>query len=186
MTNTLAELLQQTIDPAYQLERKDRIWTLHEHGKTVEIRLANRHSFAFSLDRANPKPFAFFSGSPPHGVNKMCDAILACHHRGDCYLFSIEMKTKHKDSYKHQLENGRLFCDWLIQLYRCHGHLEEKPISIGLLIWFPRPGSEKQGTVHRKTSGITKSQDQRNFDHVLEIANRSSMHIHDLVKSAKS
>jgi len=185
MCNRVFELLEQTIDEGYKLEREENHRLLKEEKKPsrlFKIRSVNRHTFAFSLDCEKSKPFTFFSPNPPSGIARMCDAIMACHHNNRCYLFLVEMKTQHKDDYKKQITNGKLFCDWLLQLYKAHGHISARPIFVSILIWFPRQQPEKGGTAHHDKIKEDIAIDQSIFDHAFKIENQSTVSMFDIFK----
>ncbi len=189
MCRELVDLVQRTINSKYTLEREDKSWFLNEakeHGGEIAIRAANRYSFAFSLDHPNQdnQPLAFFSAQPPGGIAKMCDAIMVCHHKQQCYLFLIERKTAHRDDYRKQLHNGKFFCDWLLRLYEEHGHVCQSPVFIGLLIWFPRRSPPRQGTAHgAEGSGIRPADaDKEFFDHSFKIENQKLIPTIELFK----
>lgn len=138
-------LLEQTIHEDYHLPRRRRSWDLEDD---VEIISPNRNSLAFSLDNEEKPPFGFLSAAPPAHIAKMCDCVIALSYQEKCYLFFIEQKTAHahKEEYKKQLINGRIFLDWLVALFTAHEHLTSEPIFVSLLIWQPRQKSPRKGT----------------------------------------
>ena len=178
MSRKMIDTLKKTIHKYYHLNRQCRDWLLDNN---VKLRVPNRHSFGFSLDNRNKPPFAFLSGSPPQHIAKVCDAIVALSYQGKLYLFIIEQKTSHSESYKKQLVNGKLFCDWLFSLYRWHGHWGScKLVSIGLLIWQPRQQPRRGGTAHRSN---VASQGHPLFDYFLEKKNEINIHLGQLINS---
>ena len=186
----LVDLFQQTIDSQYRLNREGKDWQLNDaQQQTITFRAANQHSLAFSLDVAKgskkTEPLAFFSGQPPSGIAKMCDAMLICQHQQQDYLFLIELKTNHKEDYKKQLMNGKLFCEWLLQLYKEHDHTDKTPVVVGLLIYFPRRSPAKQGTSHRAPRSDVVDDDKGQFDHMLHIKNNTLIAISKLLSQVK-
>ena len=181
MSSRLVELLENTIDKRYELPRKGRHWILKSEKQStepVEIRSTNSHCFAFTLDHKE-KPLAFFSSFPPKGVAKMCDAIMACHYERQCYVFVIETKTNNRHDYKKQIKNGKLFCDWLLQLYKYHGHVHSPPIFVSLLIWFPRKMFPKKDYERR----IKEEDKAEDFNHVFKIENQEVITVLQILKS---
>ena len=93
----------------------------------------------------------FISGNPPEHIGKMCDAIVVLTYKGMSYLFCIEQKSGHKGDYKKQLMNGAIFCNWLMDLFKVHGHFNQRPIYLGLLVFKPRAKAVRKGlTSHRE------------------------------------
>jgi len=195
MSSELVKLMQQTINKRYsegRLKREGKSWILQEIRQDTqevvreqEIRSPNRNSFAFSLDCPDPKPLAFFSGSPPKGMARMCDAIMVCAYRQRCYLFLIELKTGDEGNYAKQLRNGKIFCDWLLRLYEEHGYHYTPPIFVGLLISFPRGSSKRKGrTAHDSTRNWKREKDV--FDYRFDIENRASVPIVELCHLCES
>ncbi len=138
MVSDIIKTIERAIDRRYHLERNDREWLLDESDKRIEIRVPDRNSIAFSLDRRDENPFAFFGGNPPGGMAKICDAFLFCVYERQGYGFIIEMKSGHKEESEKQMINGRFFCDWLLALCREHGYLNADFSIASLLLWEPR------------------------------------------------
>lgn len=165
MSRMMLENLQKAIDSQYHLPRDSNDWVLADG---VKLRVPNRHSLGFSLDNQKKPPLAFFSQSPPAHVAKMCDAIVALPHKGSLYFFVVEQKTGNKDDHARQLANGKLFCEWLVALWRHHGYCDAASVHyIGLLVWQPRQSPTKGETVHQKP----KPRKLRPFDLYFEEAN---------------
>ena len=180
MSSRLVDLLQDTIDKQrYELPQEGKHWILEGD---IKLRDANRHSFAFTLAPNNTetksKPLAFFNARPPEGIAKMCDAIVACHYNQRCYLLLIELKTAHKDEYQKQINNGKIFCEWLLKLYHQHGHCQVQPVFVSLLIWFPRRSPAKQGTAHQAAPWLFNTGPEKGahgFDYSFEIQNQTTI-----------
>jgi len=185
MSRELVDLMQQTIDEKYVLDRENRNWLLQERlasSQKIKIRANNRHSFAFSLDDPMPqnRPLKFFSSQPPQGIARMCDVIMVCHYTQKCYLFLIEMKSKSKNNYRKQLNNGKLFCDWLLRLYKEHDHTHDSPVFVGLLIWFPRRQPPRKGTIHSAENSRICETSEGVFDRCFNVKNRDTIPIIEL------
>ncbi len=168
--------IKDTIDSAYHLNRDGRAWLLEDD---VKLRAPHQHCLGFSLDNHEKPPLAFFNTSPPEHIAKMCDAIVAIWHKQTLWLLIIEQKTAHKNGYKKQLTNGKLFCDWLVALYKEHGYWSSKPVFIGMLIWQPRESPRKGTTSHRDEAQFRKSPP---FDHFIELKNQTHIALDDLLK----
>ena len=77
MSSDFIDTIKRAIHGRYRLGGGERKWILEESEPPTEIYVPNKAAtIAFSLDRPDPKPFAFFSCNPPPGFAKMCDAIL--------------------------------------------------------------------------------------------------------------
>ena len=172
----LTDRLKETIAPRYHLPRENRDWLLD---KGIRLRTPHRNAIGFSLDNAEEPPLAFFSGSPPPDLAKMCDAILALDDKEVLYLFIVEQKTADAGDYAKQLANGRLFCEWLISLYRQHGYCsrQQRIEFIGLLVWEPRPTPRKGGTAHQPYESARSPLFARFFN----LRNESLIHLRDLI-----
>ena len=177
----MVEIIKETIRGGYELDRPGgRDWILDNN---VKIRAPHRHSFGFSLDNPGKPPLAFFSGSPPKNIAKMCDAIVALSHREKLYLFLVEQKTANLDQCQKQLANGKFFCDWLFSLYKWHGYCTNDPVYIGLLIWQPRPLPQKEETAYRAVEVKRKAHNL--FTCFFEIRNECDINLKKLVESSE-
>ena len=136
--NNIIKILEQTIDDELKLKREDRDWLIPDKNTNIRALSPHRHSMGFSLDvpGSKQKPLAFFSSSPPQGLAKICDALIAVVDQRKLYLFAIEIKSGNKDDYRKQLANGRHFWRWLIALCKEHSYLPLKPepLYIAVLI----------------------------------------------------
>lgn len=174
----ITDLLEETIDPGYRLDRQGRDWLL---AKDIKVRAPHQHSYGFSLDQPGKRPMAFLSGNPPADIAKMCDAIIALFHQEALYFFVIEQKTMNRDDYFKQLVNGKLFCDWLVSLYDCHGYLREHGVRtiefIALLVWEPRPVPRKGGTSHKSY----QPEQRPPFPKFFDLPNETRIPLKDLI-----
>lgn len=171
----MIEIIQKTIHERYFLDKAGRDWLLADK---VKLRVPHRRSLAFSLDNQKHPPLAFFGGSPPADMAKMCDAIVALCHREKLYMFIIEQKTRHLDDHEKQLANGKLFCDWLFSLYKRYGYCKEEPIYIGLLVWQPRDDPDKE----EATDSPSETRKHKLFPKFFEIRNKLDISLRELVK----
>ena len=179
MSKATIDTLEKTIHNRYHMQRKDRNWLLDQG---LRLRAPDRHSFGFSLDNANKKPFAFLSDTPPEHVAKMCDAIVAQSYEESLYLFVIEQKTGNPDSFKKQITNGKLFCDWLCALYRNHGYMDDGPTIIALLIWEPRLSPNKGTTTHDSDNGVDElDMSDSHFHHGFQVRNQQNINLKMLI-----
>ena len=175
------ETIKNTIHKNYHLQRDCKHWKLNDQ-PTVKLRAPNPHSIGFSLDNQTPSPLAFFSNKPPKYLAKMADAILALKYKRKVYWFVIEQKTATKNDYKKQLINGKLFCDWLIALYKQYNYLPNGPICISLLVWKPRERSINKGatTHYNKPS---KTINVGTFDYSFEVQNVLDISLADIIQA---
>ena len=184
--NNIIKILEQTIDRKLKLKRDNRDWLIPDTNTNIQARSPHRHSMGFSLDvpGSKQKSLAFFSSSPPQGLEKMCDALIAVVDQSKLYLFAIEIKSGNTEDYRKQLANGRHFWRWLIALCKEHGYLplQSAPLYIAVLIWKPRKKQVRKGaTAHRGNSGI-KVTTQENFAARFEIRNRNLIILHELIQ----
>ncbi len=183
----MINIIKDTINSAYHLNREGRAWLLDDG---VKLRAPHQHCLGFSLDNKEKPPLACFNAPAPKHITKMCDAIVAIWHKQTLCLLIIEQKTKHKGNYKKQLANGKLFCDWLVALYKEHGYWSGKPVFIGMLIWQPRNSPRKGATAHRGGRGkapLTTSPPfdyfiERGFDDFIELKNETRIALNTLLK----
>ncbi len=191
MVNDIIRTIGRSIDRRYHLERNDREWLLDEADKRIEIRVPDRNSIAFSLDKKDENPFAFFGGNPPGGMAKICDAFLFCVYERQGYGFIIEMKSGHKEESEKQMINGRFFCDWLLALCREHGYLNVDFSIASLLLWEPRERDITRELTSYRRSGIEKSEiEQRpktdHFPFRFEVRYRKRISLGDLISRMDS
>ena len=186
--NDIIAILEQTIDDKLKLKRDNRDWLIPDTDTNIRARSPHRHSMGFSLDvpASRQKPLAFFSSSPPQGLAKMCDALIAVVNQRKLYLFAIEIKSGSKDDYCKQLTNGRHFWHFLMALCKEHGYLplQSEPLYIAVLIWKPREKQVRKGaTAHRGNSGI-KAATQKGFDARFEIQNHNLIILRELIQES--
>lgn len=150
MYNVAINALKSAIVGKYRLRPVKGGWRIKDQFTTaVKLVASPENSFGFSLDKDDPKnrPFRFFTNSPPRGVARMCDAIVALHYGGKLYFFIIEQKTAHEGDFENQLANGKFFCEWLVNVLGHYDHCNPATVEyIGLLVWEPYPMPSKQTT----------------------------------------
>ena len=184
--NNIIKILEQTIDRKLKLKRCNRDWLIKD--TNIQVRSPHRHGMGFFLDvpGSEQRPLAFFSSSPPQGLAKMCDALIAVVDQNKLYLFAVEIKSGNKDDCCKQLTNGRHFWHWLIALCKEHGYqpLKPEPLYIAVLIWKPRKKQVRKGaTAHRSNSGI-KAAIQKGFDARFEIQNHNLIILRELIQKS--
>ncbi|MBF2761104.1 MAG: hypothetical protein ISN28_12735 [Ectothiorhodospiraceae bacterium AqS1] len=178
--------IEKTIGSRYRLERKNRDWLLDESDRQIRIRVPDKNPIAFSLDKKDTNHFAFFSGNPPEGIAKICDAFLFCVYEGKGYLFIIEVKSAYREESEKQLINGRLFCDWLLSLCQEHGYLSTEFSIVSLLLWEPRKrevaykmASDRQSD--KDDPDIERKPKTKHFGFRLEVKNRRRITLQELI-----
>ncbi len=189
---SIGELFTETIKKDYCLKREGKDW-ICENGKPIKLRSPNNKSCGFSLDNSTKHPFNFVSSSLPHGIAKMCDAIIVLSNKDEDYIFIIEKKTGNKNEYKLQLINGKIFCDWIITLFEQHGHYnrqeQRKRNYIALLVWEPRKSVDKDQTTHGKGQTTHGKEDKmpeilrNHFDRFKDIQNEQQISLLDYLNT---
>ena len=175
-------LFRQCIDEKFYLQREGREWLLEDNW-VLKLKTPRRDSLGFRLDE-DPSPFRFFRGSPPEGVAKMCDAIIALSYKGRLYIFLVEQKTKWEDDYEKQLKNGKYFCDWLLVLLREHGRYKDQDtVFIGLLC-MRRSSPGKELATHRKNEEIEKIEDKMMPFELYKAIDREMIYLAELIGNA--
>ncbi len=188
---TLFDLFHSTIEKTFHLERDGQRWILAERAKKgtqLSIIAPNRYSLGFTLDEANLKsaqnlkPMPFISGNPPEHIGKMCDAIVVLTYKGMSYLFCIEQKSGHKGDYKKQLMNGAIFCNWLMDLFKVHGHFNQRPIYLGLLVFKPRAKAVRKGSTSHREDKPEECGPIGAFDKCYRMVNKNEIRLGELCK----
>ncbi len=183
----MINLIRRTIARRYHLKCEQNRWEIREKTRSIRLLASGGQSFGFSLDDPDPEnsPLAFFGGSPPKYITKICDGMVAVLHRGQLYLFSVEVKTADRSGAKKQLLNGRLFWRWLMNLYEAHDHLPESlTVShISLLAWRPRRKTpRKGGTSHSNNENLEKlPKADDGFDACFEARNLANIPLADII-----
>ncbi len=181
----IVDTIARAINPNYHLERRERNWLLGDDAHRVELRVPTRHSFGFSLDHPERSPLAFFSASPPRDLAKVCDGMVAFTREGRLYLFSIEMKSSHKEDASKQLVNGQLFWRWLVSLCVRHGHIPEATdiCYISVIVWRPMEGSTRLGFTQDSGPGaLLEWPGGDGFDARYEVRNRKVVPLAEFVR----
>ena len=147
------------------------------------MRSPGRRSFGFSLDR-KPLPLAFFSASPPEGLAKVCDGMVAVLHEAKLYLFAVEIKSGYKEASREQLINGGLFWRWLMDLCMQHGHLcrSTEVCYISLLMSRPRDRAPRKGTTTHLAEDDWNASNIVGFNASYEVKNRDDIALTAVIK----
>ena len=94
--------------------------------KWVEISIKNQSStFCFTIDLKDifegsirkDSVFPFFNANPQSSIERLRsknDAILICQIEQQVYIFLIELKSKNKDKYLHQIRSSKIFVNFII------------------------------------------------------------------------
>jgi len=108
-----------------------------------------------------------------------CDYFLS--YKDKDYLFIIEKKTGNKDNYELQLINGKLFCDWILTLFKQHNYYTNtRSINyIALLVWKPREVPNRGTTAHNQNRSGTPQSLAGHFNRFEEIKNQSEIYLKD-------
>ncbi len=181
---TMIDTIRSAIKEFYHLNRDGRQWFIQEDRKLVTLRSPDKNCFGFSLDKTDHPGLAFFSPAPPKGVAKVCDGMIAVLHNQKLYLFSVEVKSRHKGDARKQLVNGQLFWRWLIHLCKRHHHLSQSTdvCYISLLIWSPRERSPRKGTTTHLEDSEWKKRTVDKFKACFEVPNREDIALVDLIE----
>lgn len=180
MSKEAIELFKKCIKGTFYLKRENRSWLLHEDYCEIELKTPNGYSFGLRLGTVSP--CNFFSDSPPPGIGKMCDAVIALSLKSELYIFIIEQKTSYKEDYKKQLANGKYLCDWLLALLKEYDHYDGNPVFIGLLCWRPRERSPYKGTTGHRDD-VVKTQHELFEGGLYIIRNRKEVRLMELINS---
>lgn len=173
MINTVKE----AIHGRYRLSRKKDAYILPND---IRVYPSNQYSYGFSLDHPTVAPFAFWSGSPPKDLAKMCDAIVVYSDGNDLICTLIEQKTGNPGECEKQLVNGKLFCQWLVSLCQQHNYTPKGQATyFGVLLWEPKPIPQKGTTTHQKPNA--KRHDL--FDKFFDIQNDTYVDVGELISS---
>lgn len=177
------------IPPQWKLSRENNYWQIMEDDSSAKNRLfqiSSGKSVAFSLDKKenNLNLFPFFS-EQLSGVRQVNDALIVFGGEDQSYIVAVEMKTslnKKKEAMK-QIESGRLFMNWVIQLLWFHGHYSDSavPLFIGIVSLTPRQQPRKGST--RRCAELPDSETSPYGDYpVFLLKNHPRASISDLLK----
>lgn len=194
---TLSTLLEKILHKSVRLDRTDKLWSVQGSQKDVYFRVTDKRSFGFCLDENNRiksrdtsdgkqvdlsgSPLSFFADSPPSDIAKMCDGILAFTYRGQDYVFCIELKGNCTESYRKQMNNAILFCDWLIALLKQYGYYEKRPCFVGILVKH-RPGNVDKNVKDQNYIIGDKNKNDK-FDQLLIVENSEEIFCFDICKA---
>lgn len=145
--------------------------------KKIVLKSKRKNIFAFSLDQNlnnRCKMFPFFNQETPH-VNKVNDAIFFYINDSKIFVLLIELKTNNLGNYKKQLQSGKNFVGYLIEVlnnsFSKAYRVEEE--NIKCLVFSVRKTVRKQGTKRTNVSyenidGLYIAELQCNDSHFIE------------------
>ena len=108
----------------------------------------------------------------------MCDAIAVVCHGGRLYVRIVEQKTEHKDEHWRQIANGRLFAQWLLDIYSAQGYEVGEYTVFGVLAWQPRRSPNKGTSTYVDLKG---QRDVNDFDWYFEFRNERRIYVPDII-----
>jgi len=145
--------------------------------KKVILKSKRNQIFAFSLDKKsskNCKIFPFFNQTTPL-INKVNDGIVLCKNDNKIFVLLIELKTNNLGEYKKQLQAGKNFILYLIEVLNNSfpSNYEIKDENIKCLVFSLRKTIRKQGTkrsniTYEKIDGLNIAELQCNENHIIE------------------
>jgi len=143
----------------------------------VILKSKRKNVFAFSLDKNLTKRcdmFPFFNQATPL-INKVNDGIIFYKNDNKIFVLLIELKTNNLGQYKKQLQAGKNFIFYLIEVLNNSftSHYEIKEENIKCLVFSLRKTARKQGTkrhniTYKKTGGLNIAEFQCNDNHIIE------------------
>jgi len=145
--------------------------------KQVILKSKRKNIFAFSLDKSlnnRCKIFPFLNQSTQN-INKVNDGIIFYLDKNQIYVLIIELKTKNLGDYKKQLQAGKSFVLYLLEIlnnsFSKKYRIDEK--NIKCIVFSLRKTARKQGTkrtniVYENIDGLNISELQCNENHIIE------------------
>ena len=144
----MIDTLRQLIRGSFYLAHKNTYYLI---AKKIRVYPFEPSSLGFSLDKNKPRPFTVFSDGPPPYLTKICDAIVVYAKGDDLYFVLIEQKTKYENGAEAQLLNGKLFCQWLVELCKKHDYGPKGKVEYyGVLVWEPGTNWQRGTSVRPK------------------------------------
>lgn len=144
----LISCFERLIHHEWLLERNGGEWLLREtqagENQHSLLRIHGGPALAFSLD--DSKRFPFLNPDKLHGICGICDAMVLVQKDDRAYALAIEMKTKDEGKAVWQIENARLFLEWLFGLLELHGHWRGEYRFCGIISFKPRRQERKGST----------------------------------------
>lgn len=135
----------------FELEEKSR-------NTTFSFVMPNQDFFAFKLDHAKQtkSPYWLFSDCSPTGVAKMCDGIVVFRNQGNIYIALIELKGTRKDNADRQLSNGKITCEFLIQLFKEYYPETITPKYGAFILYKPRKSPDKPNMTYANKHPVSQ------------------------------
>jgi len=133
--------------------------------------------FSFSLDKHIKNKcdmFPFFDKSTPH-ITKVNDGIVFCLKNQQIFILLIELKSKNVGLYKKQLQAGKNFVSYLLEVLNSSFKetYEIKNENIRCLVFTSRKTEKKQGTTrtpikYETINGLNIARLECNTSHFIE------------------
>jgi hypothetical protein len=172
------------IHPDWLLERQGSEWLLREpqagekqHGL---LTIHGCKSLAFSLDKPGADPWPFLNSATHPGIRGICDALVLVQKEGRAYAIAIEMKTKDEGRAERQIENARLFLNWLFGLLDLHSHWRGQYLFCGVISFKPRRQERKGATARTPLPAPQKS--HRGY-WIFRLRNHPRLNLADVLQS---
>jgi len=145
--------------------------------KKVILTSKRKNIFAFSLDKSldnTCKMFPFFNQGTT-SLNKVNDGIIFYLNNNQIYVLLIELKTNNLGEYKKQLQAGKSFVLYLLEVLNntFASTYKIKEENIKCLIFSLRKTARKQGSKRKnieyeKINGLNIAELQCNDNHIIE------------------
>ena len=145
--------------------------------KKVILQSNRKNIFAFSLDKNldnSCKMFPFFNQTTS-SINKVNDGIVFYLDNNHIYILLIELKTNNLGEYKKQLQAGRSFVLYILEIINntFSSRYKVKEENIKCLIFSLRKTARKQGTKrknieYKKIDSLNIAELQCNDNHIIE------------------
>ena len=145
--------------------------------KKVVLKSKKKQIFAFSLDKSLKKPckvFTYLNQSTPT-ITKANDGIIFYIYNGEIFILLIELKSKHLNDYKKQLQAGKNFVLYLLNILNnsFEKNYTIKEDNIKCVVFSLRQTARKQGTSRKiikyeEVNGMNIAELQCNDSHYIE------------------
>ena len=146
--------------------------------KKIILKSRRKNIFAFSLDNdkiPNKCKMFYFFNQKTKNITSVNDAIIFYVENNIIYSLLIELKCKQLNEYKKQLQAGKSFMLYLLEIlnnsFSKKYKIDEK--NIKCLIFSLRKTARKQGTkrkniIYEETNGLQIAELQCNDNHMIE------------------
>ncbi|MCI0302362.1 hypothetical protein [Cronobacter sakazakii] len=136
--NSIVNVMQGCIEPAFQLKREQECWAVVEEnpGAANKKLLVNGSGiYGFSLDSPGvPKPvWKFLKPSSLEGICSVCDGVFVTTYKDVDYFVVIDLKSYAATGAVKQVITGIHLCQWFYSVLRLHGHLTKKVGYVGVI-----------------------------------------------------